>query len=254
MAEREEELNKLLIRVKEESEKAGIKRNTILKTKIMASSPITSWKTEGEKVEVVTDFLFLGPKITTDGDCNHEIRRWLLLGKKAMTNLDSVLKNRHYSADIVPIIKVVFPVVSYGCESWTIKMAEHQRIDAFKLWCWRRLQRIPWTEKRSKLSILKEINPEYSLKGLMLKLQYFGHLVWIVDSLKKSLLLGKIEGRRRRGHQRMRWLDDITDAMDMNLKNSGRWWGTGRPSVLQSMGSQRVWQDDWTTTANISYW
>ena len=255
-AEGKNELKSLLMSVKEESEKAGLKLvliKYIKKTKIIASSPIISWKIEGKKVEVVTDFLFLGPKITADGDCNHEIRRQLLLGRKAMTNLESVLKNRHHCADKVPIIKVVFPVVMYSCESWTIKMAEHQRIDAFKLWCWRRLLRIPWTERRSKLSILKEINPEYSLKGLMLKLQYFGHLVWIVDSLKKSLLLGKIEGRRRRGHQRMRWLDDITDAMDMNLKNSGKWWGTGRPGVLQSMGSQRVWPDDWTTTANISY-
>ena len=135
MAEREKELNKLLIRVKEESKKAGIKLNTILKTKIIASSPIISWKIEGKKVEVVTDFLFLGPKITADGDCNHEIRRQLLLGRKAMTNLESVLKNRHHCANKVPIIKVVFPVVMYSCESWTIKMAEHQRIDAFKLWC-----------------------------------------------------------------------------------------------------------------------
>ena len=169
----------------------------------------------------MTDFLFLGSKTTEDCDCSHEIRR-LPLGRKAMTNLDSVLKGR----DAAPSIKVcivkatVFPVVTYGCESWTVKKAEHQRIDAFQLWCWRRLLRVPWTA-RSNQSILRKINPEYSLEGLMLKLklQYFGHLMRTVDSLEKCLMLGKIEGRRRRGRQRMRmrWLDGITDAMDMTL-------------------------------------
>ena len=172
-------------------------------------------------METVTDFIFLGSKITMDGDCTYEIKRCLLLGRKAMTNLDSILKSR----DITLPTKVhlgkamVFPIVVYGCESWTIKKAEHQRIDAFELWCWRRLLRIPWTARRSNQSILKEISPEYSLKGLVLKLklQYFGHLMQRTDSLEKILMLGKIEGRRRRGQQRMRWLDGITDLMDMSL-------------------------------------
>jgi len=187
----------------------------------MASGSITSWQIEGEKVEAVTDFLFLGSKITVDGDCSHEIRRRLLLGRKAMTNLDSVLKGR----DITPSTKVhivkamVFPVVTYSCESWTVKRAEHQRMDAFKLWCWRRLLRAPWTPRRSNQSVLLEINLEYSLEGLILKLklQYFGHLMQTADSLEKPLMLGNIEGRRRREHQRMRWLDGITTTMDMNL-------------------------------------
>ena len=172
----------------------------------MASSPIISLQIEGENVEAVTDFLFLGSKITADSDCSHEIRRWLLLGGKAMTNLDSVLKSRDISLSTkVHILKaMVFPVVTYSCESWTIKKAERQRIDAFKLWCWSRLMRVPWTARRSNQSILREINPEYSLEGLMLKLQYFGHLMWTESSLEKSPMLGKIEGRRRRGHQRMR--------------------------------------------------
>ena len=168
----------------------------------MASSPIISLQIEGENVEAVTDFLFLGSKITADSDCSHEIRRWLLLGGKAMTNLDSVLKSRDISLSTkVHILKaMVFPVVTYSCESWTIKKAERQRIDAFKLWCWSRLMRVPWTARRSNQSILREINPEYSLEGLMLKLQYFGHLMWTESSLEKSPMLGKIEGRRRRGH------------------------------------------------------
>ena len=199
------------------SEKAGLKLN-IKKAKIMASGSITSWQIEGEKV--VTDFLFLGSKITADGDCSHEIRRQLLLFRKAMTTLDSVLKNR----DITQMTKVhifksmVFPVVIYSCKNWAIKKAECQRIDAFELWCWRRLLRVPWTTKRSNQSILKEINPEYSLEGLMLKLmrQYFGHLMRIAHSLEKSLMLGKTEGRRRKGHQRRRWLDGINSLMDNN--------------------------------------
>ena len=166
-------------------------------------------------------FIFLGSKITTDGDCSHEIKRCFLLGRKAMTNLDSILKSR----DIILLTKVhlvkamVFPVVKYGCESWTVKKAEHQRIDAFEVWCWRRLLRVPWTARRSNQSILKEISPEYSLEGLMLKLklQYFGHLMWRSDSLEKTLILGKTEGRRRRGRQRMRWLDGITDLMYVSL-------------------------------------
>ena len=160
-------------------------------------------------------------KITADGDCSHEIKRCLLLGRKVMTNLDSLLKSRDITLPTkVRLVKaLVFPVVMYGCESWTSKKAEHQRIDAFELWCWRRLLRVPWTARRSNQSILKEISPEYLLKGLMLKLklQYFGHLMRRTDSFEKTLMLGKIEGRRRRGQQRMRWLDGITESMDMSL-------------------------------------
>ena len=163
----------------------------------------------------------MGPKITASGDCSHEIKRHLLLGRKAMTNLDSILKNRDIilPAKIHLVKAIVFPVVMYGCESWSIKKAEHQRIDAFELWCWKRLLRVPWTAKRSNQSILKEINPEYSLKGLMLKFQYFGHLMGRANSLEKTVMLEKIEGRRRSGWQRMRWLDGITDLIDMNLRN-----------------------------------
>ena len=220
MAEGEEELKSLLMRVKEESERAGLRLN-IKKSKIMASSPIPAWQIEGEKVEVVTDFLFSGSKITAGGDCSHETRRQLLLGRKVMTNLDSVLKSRGITLQTeFRIVKaMVLPVVIYGCESWTVKKAKHQRIDDFELWCWRRLLKVSWTARRSNQSILKEINPEYSLEGLLLKLklQYFGHLMRTDDSLEKSLMLGKIEGRWRRGHQRMRYLDGITDAMNMNL-------------------------------------
>ena len=161
-----------------------------------------------EKVEAVTDFLFLVSKITADSDCSHEIKRCLILRRKAMTNLDSILESRGITLPTkVCVVKaMVFPVVMYGCESWTIKKAEHQRIDAFELWCWRRLLRVPWTARRSNQSILKEISPEYLLEGLMLKLQYFGHLMQRTDSLEKTLMLGKIEGRKRRGRQRMRWL------------------------------------------------
>ena len=169
----------------------------------MAFSPITSWQMNGETMEIVTDFIFLGSKITADSDCSHEIKRRLLHGRKAMTNLDSILKSRDITLSTkVHLVKaIVFPVVMYGCESWTIKKAECRRIDAFELWCWRRLLRVPWTAKRSNQSILKEISPEYSLEGLMLKLklQYFGHLMRRTDSFEKTLMLGKIEGGRRRG-------------------------------------------------------
>ena len=186
----------------------------------MASSPITPWQIEGEKVKAVTDFLFMGSKITANGDCSHEIRRHLLLGRKAMTNPDSIFKSRDITLwTKVHIVKgMIFPVFMYRCEIWTIKTAEHQRIDAFELWCWRRLLRVPWTARRENQSILKEINPEYSLEGLMLKLQYFGHLMWRTDSLEKTLMRGKTEGRRRKGWQRMRWLDGITDSMDISLR------------------------------------
>ena len=211
------------MRMKEESETTSFKLN-IKKTKIIASGPITSWQIEGEKVEVVTDFLFLGSKITVNGDWSHDIR-WLLLGRKDMTNLDVVLKSKDITLRTkVCIVKaMVFPVVMYSCGSWTIKKAEHQRIDAFQLWCWRRLLRVSWISRQSNQSILKEINPEYSLEELMLKLklQYFGQLMWMADSLEKCLMLGKIEGRRRRGHQRMTWLDGITNAVNVNL---GKLW------------------------------
>ena len=180
MAESEEELKSLLMKVKEESEKVGLKLN-IQKTKIMASGLITSWQIDGETVEAVADFVFWGSKITVDGDCSHEFKRRLLLGRKVMTDLDSILKSRDITLPTkVHLVKaMVFLVVMYGCESWTIQKAEQQRIDAFELWCWRRLLRVPWTERRSNQTILKEISPEYSLEGLMLKLklQYFGHLM-----------------------------------------------------------------------------
>ena len=218
MAVSEEELKSLLMRVKEESEKAGLKLN-IQKMKIMASSLIILWQIDGGKVE--TDFIFLGSKITADGDCSHEIKRRLLLGSKSMTNLDSILKSRIIILPTkVCIVKaMVFPVVMHGCESWTIKTAEHQRIDAFKLWCWRRLLRVPWTARRSNQSTLKEISPEYSLEGLMLKLklQSFDHLMRRADTLEKTLMLGKIKGKSRRRRQRVRWLDDITDSKDLNF-------------------------------------
>ena len=172
MAESKEELKSLLVKVKEESEKAGLKLK-IQKTKIMASSHLTSWQIDGETVETVSDFIFLGSKITADGDCSHEINRHLLLGRKVMTNLDSILKSRDItlSTKVCLVKAMVFPVVMYGCESWTIKKAEHWRIDAFELWCWRRLLRVPWTARTSNQSILKEISPEYSLEGLTLKLK-----------------------------------------------------------------------------------
>ena len=200
MVESEEELKSLLRKVTE-SEKVCLKLN-IQKTKIMASGSITSWQTDGETMETVTDFIFLGSKITADGDCSLAIKRRSLLGRKAMTNLDSVLKSKDITLPTkFCLVKALdFPVVMYGCESWTIKKTECRRNDAFELWCWRRLLRVPWTARRSDKSILKEINPEYSLEGLMLilKLQYFGHLMQTADSLEKTLMLGKAEGTRRR--------------------------------------------------------
>ena len=182
---------------------------------------ITSWQIDGETVETVSDFIFLGSKITADGDCSHEIKRHLLLGKKVVTNLDYIFKSRDITLPTkVHLVKaMVFPVVMYGCECWTIKKAEHQIIDAFELWCWRRHLRILWTARRSNQSILKEISPGCSLEGLILKLkhQYSGHLMWRADSLEKALMLGKIEGRRRRGWQRMRWLDGIINSLGMGL-------------------------------------
>ena len=178
-------------------------------------------------METVADFIFLDSKITADGDCSHEIKRHLLLGRKVITNLDSISKNRDItlSTKVCLVKAMVFPVVMYGCESWTIKKAERQRIDAFEVWCWRRLLRVPWTARRSNQSILKRMSPGISLEGMMLKLklQYFGHLMRRVDSLEKTLMLGGIGGRRRRGQQRMRWLDGITDSMDMGLSELRRW-------------------------------
>ena len=200
MAESEEELKSLLMKEKEESEKVGLKLN-IQKTKVMASGPITSWQMDGQTMERVSDFIFLGSKITADGDCSHEIKRRLLLGRKAMTNLDSILKSRDICLlTKVHLVKVlVFPVVMYGCENWTVKKPECRRIDAFELWCWRRFLRVPWTARRSNQSILK-INPGISLEGMMLKLklQYFGHLMRRVDSLEKTML-GGIGGQEEKG-------------------------------------------------------
>ena len=187
----------------------------------MTSGSITSRQIDGETMETVRDFIFLASKITADGDCRHEIKRCLLLGRKAITNIDSILKSRDITLPTkVCIVKaMVFPVVMYGDESWTIKKVEHQRIDAFELWCWRRLLRFAWTARRSNQSILKETSPEYSMEGLVLKLklQYFGHLMRRTDSLEKTPMLGKTKGRRR-GWQRMRWLDSVTDLMDMSLR------------------------------------
>ena len=233
------------MKVKKESEKARLKLN-FQKAKI-TWSPITSWQVYGETMETVRDFIFLGSKITADGDYSHEIKRHLLLGRKAVTNIDSILKSR----DITLLTKfcilkaMVFPVVMYGCESLPIKKAKHWRIYAFELWCWRRLLRVPWTVRRSNQSILKEISP-YSLERLMLKLklQYFGHLMRRTDSLEKSLMLRKIEGRRR-GRQRMWWLEASLTWGTWVWANSGRWWRTGRPACC-SPGDRRV-RHDWAT-------
>ena len=201
LAESEEEIKSLLMKVKEESEKVGLKLN-IQKSKIMASGPITSWQIDGETMETMTDFNLGGSKITANGDCNREIKRCLFFRRTVMTNLDSLLKSRDITLPTkVHLVKaMVFPVVMYGCERWTIKKAENQRIDAFELWCWRRLLRVPWTARRSSQSILKEISPEYSLEGLMLKLnlRYSGHWLQRSDSLEKTMMLGKTEEKRRR--------------------------------------------------------
>ena len=185
---------------------------------------LASWQIDGKTVETVADFILGGSKITGDGDCSHEIKRCLLLQSKVLTKLDSILKSRDITFSTKVDKKTVFPVVMYGCESWTVKKAERRRIDAFEMWCWR-LLRVPWTTRRSNQSILKEISPGCSLEGMMLKLklQYFGHLMRRVDSLEKTLMMGGMGGRRRRGRQRMRCLDGITDSMDMSLSEPRCW-------------------------------
>ena len=220
----------------------------------MASGPIISWQIDGETIETVRDFILGDSKITANDDWNHEIKRYLLLRRKAMTNLDSILKSRDITLPTkVCLVKaMVFPVVIYGCENWTIKKDEHWRIDASEPWCWTRLLRVPWTARKSNQSILKEISPEYSLEGLMLKLklQYFGHLMWRADSLEKTLMLQKTEDRRGREWQRMKWLDGIIDSINMSLsklqqtvKDREDWC-----AIVHGITKSWTWLRDWTTT------
>ena len=214
----------------------------------MASGSITSWQINGETVETVAAFIFGGSKITADGDCSHDIKRRLVLGRKVMANLGSIFKSRDITlpTDVRLVKAMVFPVVMYGCESWTVKKAECQRIDAFELWCWRKLLRIHWTARKSNQSILKEISAGFSLEGpmLKLKLQYFGHLMRRVDSLEKTLMMGGIGGRKRRGRQRMRRLDGITDLMGMSLSKL-REFVTDRQACCNSWGHKESDTTGW---------
>ena len=255
IAESEEELKSLLMKVKEESEKVGLKLN-IQKTKIMASGPITSWEIDAQTVETVSDFILRGSKITADGDCSHEIKRRLLLGRKVMTNLDSILKNRDITLPKkVRLVKaMVFPVVMYGCESWTMKKAECRRIDAFELWCWRRLLRVPWTSRRSNQSILKEISPGISLEGMILSWNS-STLVTSCEELTHWKRLWFWEGLGAGGEGDDRgwdgWMASLT-RWTWVWVNSWSWWCTGRPGVLRFMGSQRVGHV-WVTELNWTY-
>ena len=232
------------MKVKEESEKVGLKLN-IQKTKIMTSGSITSWEIDGEIVETVADFIFLGSKITADGDCNHETKRQKEERRKAMTNPDCIFKSRDITLPTkVCLVKaVVFLVVIYGCESWTIKKAEHRRIDAFELWCWRRLLRVPWTARRSNQPILKEVSPEYSSEGWMLKLkhQYFSHLMWRTDSFGEKTQCWERLKAGGEGDDRGwdGWMASPTHWTWIWV-SSGSWWWTEKPGILQTKGSQRV--------------
>ena len=239
------------MKVKDKSEKVDLKLN-IQKTKIMASGPITSWQIDGETVETMADFIFLGSNTTADGDCTHEIKRLLPFRRKVITNLDRILKSRDITLPTkVHLVKaIVFPVVMYGWESWTRKKAEHRKIDAFGLWCWRRLFRVLWTARRSNQSILKKISPGCSLEGLMLKLklQYFGHLMWRADSFEKTLILGGIGGKMRRGRQRMRLLNGFTNSMDMGL---GKHWELvmireAWRAAIHEVTKSQTWVSNWT--------
>ena len=255
MAESKEELKSLLIKVEEESEKVGLLKLSIQKTKIMASGPITSWWVDGETMEMVRDFVLGGSKIPANGDCSQEIKRRSLLGRKALTNLDSILKSRYTALPtMVCLVKaVVFPVVMYGCESWTIKKAECWRIDAFELWCWRRLWRVHWTVRRSNQSIVQEISPEHSLEELMLnlKLQYFGHLMGRTDS-EIPFCWERLKARGKGGNRG--WDDWMALLMRWTWvwAGSGSWWWTGKPGVLQSIGLQRVGHN-WATELTGKY-